>query len=109
MHTSADRLPAAKHYRSAYLEEPSFLEKRLGKNGQLCLQVFSVDLLEKMKILLNFTYELCEASSEEFEVMDEKNGWTSLIGEVINGDPDFQLNESAGRVERQMVDTRSDH
>ena len=80
---------------TVYLEEPFVMIKPnaevLNLTGNEIYEGYCIDLLEKIAILRNFTYEIHEVRDKTYGVKESNGKWTGMVGELQSGVADLAV------------------
>merc|ERR1719422_603704 len=92
------KLAATNVYKVVVVIQPPFVMKQDGKYVGYC-----IDLLEELKNLMNFEYELMEAPDGQYGRMNEQAEWNGMVKELVNRRADMGLGALSVMAERENV------
>ncbi|XP_063599999.1 ionotropic receptor 25a-like, partial [Penaeus indicus] len=90
-------------YRVTTVQQPPFIMKRVNEDGQEEFYGYCIDLINEIKKIVNFEYEIAEAPDGKFGTMDENHEWNGMIKQLIDKQADIALAPLSVMAERENV------
>ncbi|XP_047486549.1 ionotropic receptor 25a-like isoform X2 [Penaeus chinensis] len=90
-------------YRVTTVQQPPFIMKRMNEDGQEEFYGYCIDLINEIKKIVNFEYEIAEAPDGKFGTMDENHEWNGMIKQLIDKQADIALAPLSVMAERENV------
>ncbi|KAJ1526273.1 hypothetical protein ONE63_009427 [Megalurothrips usitatus] len=101
--SSIANLTAASVYRIVTVVQKPFVMEKRDKNGGVSYEGYCIDLLEEIRKIIVFDYEIYVAPDNKFGNMDEKGQWDGMIKELMEKRADIGLGSLAVMAERENV------
>ncbi|KAK7085043.1 hypothetical protein SK128_002474 [Halocaridina rubra] len=90
-------------YRVTTVQQPPFIMKRKNDEGQDEFYGYCIELINEIKEIIKFEYEIYEAPDGKFGTMDEDHQWNGMIKELIEKRADIALAPLSVMAERENV------
>ncbi|KAA0197271.1 Ionotropic receptor 25a [Hyalella azteca] len=90
-------------YRVTTVEQPPFIMKRINSNGKVEFYGYCIDLIDEIRKIVNFEYEISEAPDGLFGTMNDKEEWNGMIKELIDKRAEIALAPLSVMAERENV------
>ncbi|KAG8222734.1 Ionotropic receptor 25a [Ladona fulva] len=71
--------------------------------GQSKYKGYCIDLIEEIRAIVGFEYEIYEAPDKKFGFMDEQGQWNGMVKELVEKRADIALSSMAVMAERENV------
>lgn len=72
-------------------------------SGKVMYTGYCIDLIEELKKLMGFEYEIFEAPDEQYGRMNENSEWNGMVKELIDKRADIALGALSVMAERENV------
>ncbi|KAL7645090.1 UNVERIFIED_CONTAM: hypothetical protein RMT77_003468 [Armadillidium vulgare] len=90
-------------YRVVIVQQPPFVMKKKTEDGKEIFVGYCIDLINEIKQIMKFEYELFEAPDGIFGNMNENMEWNGMIKELIEKRADIALGSISVMAERENV------
>ncbi|XP_066943242.1 ionotropic receptor 25a [Macrobrachium rosenbergii] len=90
-------------YRVTTVQQPPFIMKRTNAEGKVEFYGYCIELINEIKNIIKFEYEISEAPDGKFGTMDENMQWNGMIKELIEKRADIALAPLSVMAERENV------
>nr|AAM47017.1 ionotropic glutamate receptor subunit [Homarus americanus] len=90
-------------YRVTTVQQPPFIMKRTNEDGGDEYYGYCIDLINEIKEIINFEYEIAEAPDGKFGTMDDNHEWNGMIKQLIEKRADIALAPLSVMAERENV------
>ncbi|XP_034234148.1 ionotropic receptor 25a isoform X2 [Thrips palmi] len=101
--SSIANLTAASVYRIVTVLQKPFVMETRDKSGAVKYEGYCIDLLDEIRKIIVFEYEIYVAPDNKFGNMDEKGQWDGMIKELMEKRADIGLGSLAVMAERENV------
>ncbi|XP_046384858.1 ionotropic receptor 25a [Ischnura elegans] len=104
---SLSKFTSVKVYRIVTVVQHPFSKKE-GEEGkpaaaQRKYKGYCIDMIEEIRAIVGFEYEIYEAPDKKFGYMDEKGQWNGMVKELVEKRADIALSSMAVMAERENV------
>uniref|UniRef100_A0A2P2I0J5 Ionotropic receptor 25a-like n=1 Tax=Hirondellea gigas TaxID=1518452 RepID=A0A2P2I0J5_9CRUS len=83
--------------------QPPFIMKSNGSDGRTPYYGYCIDLIDEIKKIVGFEYEIFEARDGKFGTMDDNENWNGMIKELIEKNAQIALAPLSVMAERENV------
>ncbi|KAK4301458.1 hypothetical protein Pmani_026414 [Petrolisthes manimaculis] len=90
-------------YRVTTVQQPPFIMKRMNEDGEEEFYGYCIDLINEIKQIVEFEYEIYEAPDGKFGNMNEKEEWNGMVLELMEKRADIALAPLSVMAERENV------
>ncbi|KAF2353180.1 Receptor ligand binding region [Trinorchestia longiramus] len=90
-------------YRVTTVQQPPFVMKKINEEGKEEFYGYCIDLIEEIRQIVDFEYELSEAPDGKFGNMDDNEEWNGMIKELIDKKAEVALAPLSVMAERENV------
>ncbi|XP_076349970.1 ionotropic receptor 25a-like isoform X2 [Tachypleus tridentatus] len=90
-------------YKITTVVQPPFVQKVTRTDGSEEFQGYCIDLINNMKKILQFEFEISESPDKMFGIMNASGGWNGMIKELIDKKADIALAPLSVMAERETV------
>ncbi|XP_071516701.1 ionotropic receptor 25a isoform X2 [Panulirus ornatus] len=90
-------------YRITTVQQSPFIYKRTNEEGEVEYSGYCIDLINEIKAIVDFEYELFEAPDGKFGTMNDDMEWNGMIKQLIDKQADIALAPLSVMAERENV------
>lgn len=90
-------------YRVVTVVQPPFVERIEDCNGEKCYEGYCIQLLEEIRKIIPFDYEIREVDDKKYGAMDDNKQWNGMIRELVDKKADIALGALSVMAERENV------
>nr|XP_053649967.1 ionotropic receptor 25a-like [Cherax quadricarinatus] len=90
-------------YRVTTVQQPPFIMKRMTPDGKPEFYGYCIDLINEIKLIVKFEYEIFEAPDGQFGTMNDNQEWNGMIKQLIDKAADIALAPLSVMAERENV------
>ncbi|XP_045585173.2 ionotropic receptor 25a isoform X1 [Procambarus clarkii] len=90
-------------YRVTTVQQPPFVYKKINADGKPEFYGYCIDLINEIKLIVNFEYEISEAPDGKFGTMDDNQQWNGMIKQLVDKQADIALAPLSVMAERENV------